>query len=240
MEDASPAAEGNGPLPRHVAVIMDGNGRWAESRALPRYKGHIAGVDSARAAIRYLNNHYHLEYLTLYGFSTENWSRSEDEVDNIFGIFEKIIDSESEELHRQGVVLRHLGCLEELPGSLQKKINEAIKLTESNRGMTLGFAFNYGGRGEIINAVSRIVADGIRPQDINEDLFGRYLYTSGMPEVDLLIRTGGELRVSNFLIWQTAYSEYYFTDVLWPDFGEKEIDKAMLSYHQRQRRFGGL
>ena len=240
MEDASTAAEGNRPLPQHVAVIMDGNGRWAESHGLPRYKGHIAGVDSARAAIRYLNNHYHLKYLTLYGFSTENWNRSEDEVGGIFGIFEKVIDRETEELHQEGVVLRHLGCLEELPRGLQRKIDQAVKLTENNRGMTLGFAFNYGGRREILDAVSHIIAEGIPPQEINEELFARYLYTSGMPEVDLLIRTGGELRISNFLIWQSAYSEYHFTDVLWPDFGEEEIDKAMLSYHQRQRRFGGL
>jgi undecaprenyl diphosphate synthase len=146
----------------------------------------------------------------------------------------------SQELHKEGVRLRHLGRLEELPQSLQQEMNKAIKLTENNTGMTLGFAFNYGGRNEILDAVRRILAEGIPPQNIDEELFSRFLYTTDMPDVDLLIRTGGELRISNFLIWQSAYSEYYFTDVLWPDFDEKEIDKALLSYRQRQRRFGGL
>ena len=240
MEAASLAAEEKTSLPRHVAIIMDGNGRWAEHHGLPRFRGHIAGVESARSTIRYLNSRYHLEYLTLYGFSTENWNRSQDEVDGIFHAFEEVVDGESQELHREGVSLRHLGRLEELPQSLQQKLNKAIKLTENNTGMTLSFAFNYGGRSEILDAVRRILDEGIPPQNIDEELFSRFLYTTGIPDVDLLIRTGGELRISNFLIWQSAYSEYYFTDVLWPDFDEKEIDKALLSYRQRQRRFGGL
>jgi len=240
MEAASLAAEEKSGFPRHVAIIMDGNGRWAEDHGLPRFRGHIAGVDSARSAIRYLNNRYHLKYLTLYGFSTENWNRSQDEVDGIFRIFEEVIGGESPELHKEGVRLRHLGRLEELPQSLQHEMNKAIKLTENNTGMTLGFAFNYGGRNEILDAVRRIMAEGIPLQSIDEGLFRRFLYTTDMPDVDLLIRTGGELRISNFLIWQSAYSEYYFTDILWPDFDKKEIDKALLSYRQRQRRFGGL
>jgi len=240
MEAASLAVEEKTSLPRHVAIIMDGNGRWAENHGLPRFRGHIAGVDSARSTIRYLNSRYHLQYLTLYGFSTENWNRSQDEVDGIFHAFEEVVDGESQELHREGVSLRHLGRLEELPQSLQQKLNKAIKLTENNTGMILSFAFNYGGRSEILDAVRRILAEGIPPQHIDEELFSRFLYTTGIPDVDLLIRTGGELRISNFLIWQSAYSEYYFTDVLWPDFDEKEIDKALLSYRQRQRRFGGL
>ena len=232
--------EEKGGFPRHVAIIMDGNGRWAEHHGLPRFRGHIAGVDSARSTIRYLSNHYQLKYLTLYGFSSENWNRSQDEVDSIFHIFGEIISGESQELHKEGVRLRHLGRLEELPQSLRQKINKAAKLTENNTGMTLGFAFNYGGRNEILDAVRRILAEGISLQSIDEELFSRFLYTTDMPDVDLLIRTGGELRISNFLIWQSAYSEYYFTDILWPDFDEKEIDKALLSYLQRQRRFGGL
>lgn len=240
MEAASLAVEEKGGFPRHVAIIMDGNGRWAENHGLPRFRGHIAGVDSARSTIRYLNNHYQLKYLTLYGFSSENWNRSQDEVDSIFHIFGEIISGESQELHKEGVRLRHLGRLEELPQSLRQKINKAAKLTENNTGMTLGFAFNYGGRNEILDAVRRILAEGISLQSIDEELFSRFLYTTDMPDVDLLIRTGGELRISNFLIWQSAYSEYYFTDILWPDFDEKEIDKALLSYLQRQRRFGGL
>jgi undecaprenyl diphosphate synthase len=240
MEAASLAAEEKTGYLCHVAIIMDGNGRWAERHGLPRFRGHIAGVDSARSTIRYLNNRHHLKYLTLYGFSTENWNRSQNEVDRIFRIFEEVIGGMSQELHKEGVRLRHLGRLEELPQSLQQEMNKAIKLTENNTGMTLGFAFNYGGRNEILDAVRRILAEGIPPQNIDEELFSRFLYTTDMPDVDLLIRTGGELRISNFLIWQSAYSEYYFTDVLWPDFDEKEIDKALLAYRQRQRRFGGL
>jgi len=219
---------------------MDGNGRWAEQHGKPRFEGHIAGVESARSTISYLNNTHHIKYLTFYGFSTENWARPESEVGGIFRIFEQILDKEAAELHKEGVRLRHLGRLEELPQGLQQVINKAMKLTKDNTGMTLGFCFNYGGRTEIIDAVRNIIAQGIPAQDIDEELINNYLYTASFPDVDLLIRTGGELRISNFLIWQTAYSEYYFTDVLWPDFDEKETEKALLSYRQRQRRFGGL
>jgi undecaprenyl diphosphate synthase len=181
-----------------------------------------------------------LKYLTLFGFSTENWNRSQDEVGGIFRLFEEVIGGESQELHKEGVRLRHLGRLGELPSGLQQEIGKAVKLTENNIGMTLGFAFNYGGRLEILDAVRGIIAEGVPPQNIDEELFGRFLYTNDIPDVDLLIRPGGELRISNFLIWQSAYSEYYFTDVLWPDFNEKDIDKALLSYRHRHRRFGGL
>jgi undecaprenyl diphosphate synthase len=239
MGASSLTPKGNN-IPEHVAIIMDGNGRWAERCGLTRFKGHAAGVDSARSVIRYFNNHYHLNYLTLYGFSTENWNRSEDEVGGIFQLFEEIIGKELQELHREGVILRHLGRLHELPTGLQRKIDKAVELTRNNTGMTLGFAFNYGGRGEILDAVRRIIFEEIPEKNIDEQLFNGFLYTAGMPDVDLLIRTGGELRISNFLIWQSAYSEYYFTDVLWPDFDEKEVDKAMLAYGKRVRRFGGL
>jgi undecaprenyl diphosphate synthase len=226
-------------LPNHVAIIMDGNGRWAEQRGLSRLAGHIAGLNRARATIKYLNNK-HLKYLTLFGFSTENWSRPQDEVSNILRIFEEIIDQESLAFHKLGIKLQHLGRFAELPSGLQKSITRAIELTKDNTGMTFNLAFNYGGRTEILDAVRQIMAKNIPLQDIDEALFSKYLYTTDIPDVDLLIRTGGELRISNFLVWQSVYSEYYFTDVSWPDFDEQEIDKALGSYHQRQRRFGGL
>lgn len=240
MKASSSAKGKTAPLPNHIAIIMDGNGRWAELHGKSRFEGHVAGVESARSTIRYFNNKYHIKYLTFYGFSTENWTRPEVEVGGIFGIFEQILGKEAAELHEEGIKLHHLGRLEELPQGLQQTINRALELTKNNTGMTLGFCFNYGGRAEILDAVRRIIAEGIPPKDIEEKLFGNYLYTAGLPDVDLLIRTGGELRISNFLIWQAAYSEYYFTDVLWPDFDKKEIEKALLSYQQRQRRFGGL
>ena len=226
-------------LPNHVAIVPDGNGRWAEQRGLPRLTGHQAGVKIMRSIIEYLND-YQIKYVTLYGFSSENWGRPEDEVNGLFRILEERIDKDVPQLHKKGVRVRHLGRLEELPPWLQQAIDRAVELTKNNTGMTLNLAFNYGGRIEILDAVRRLVAEGIPPQNIDEKLFSNYLYTAGLPEVDLLIRTGDELRLSNFLIWQTAYSEYYFTKVLWPDFGKKDIDKALLSYSQRERRFGGL
>ncbi len=192
-----------------------------------------------RRMVDYLNE-YPIKYLTLYGFSTENWSRPEDEVRGLFQILEAFIKNYVVEIHSKGIKLRHLGRLGELPPNLQQVISRAVELTKNNTGMTLSVAFNYGGRAEILDAVRSILAQGISPESIDEKLFNSYLYTAGLPEVDLLIRTGDELRLSNFLIWQTAYSEYYFTKVLWPDFGKKEIDQALLSYSQRQRRFGGL
>jgi len=226
-------------LPNHIAIIMDGNGRWAKQRDLPRFEGHRAGVENMRSVIEYFNQ-LQLKYLTLYGFSTENWNRPEEEITGLLNLLEEIIDKETLKLHRRGVRLRHLGQLDRLPQNLQVAINRAAELTKNNTGMNLSFAFNYGGRTEIVDAVRSIVAKGIPPESVDEKLFNSYLYTAGLPEVDLVIRTGGELRLSNFLIWQAAYSEYYFTKVLWPDFDSKEIDQALLSYSQRQRRFGGL
>jgi len=226
-------------FPNHVAIIMDGNGRWAEQRGLSRLEGHTAGFENIRSIVRCLNE-YQIKYVTLYGFSTENWNRPEDEVSFLLQLLEKRIEKESIELHKNDVIIRHLGRLEELPQSIQLAINRAMQLTENNKGMTLGFAFNYGGRIEILDAVRRIIAEGIPPQDVDGKLLNSYLYTAGLPDVDLLIRTSGELRLSNFLLWQTAYSEYYFTKVLWPDFNGKELRKALLSYSRRKRRFGGL
>jgi undecaprenyl diphosphate synthase len=225
-------------IPRHVAFILDGNGRWAEKRGLPRLEGHRAGVKNIRRIIRHLDQ-YGVGYVTLYTFSTENWSRPEDEVKGIFRLLVQMVGRETRELHKNGIRIRHIGRLEGLPKSVQESVIRAVKLTEDNRGMTLGVALNYGGRAEILDAIRRIIADNIPPEDIDESRFGRYLYTDGFPDVDLIIRTSGEMRTSNFLIWQSAYSEYYFTPVLWPDFDEKELEKALLAYSRRQRRFGG-
>jgi undecaprenyl diphosphate synthase len=225
-------------LPHHVAIILDGNGRWAEKRGLPRLDGHRAGVKNIRRILKCLGKHG-VEYVTLYGFSTENWNRPADEVNGIFDILMEVVRKETHELHKNNVRIRHIGRLRELPENVQKSINKAIKLTENNQGMKLNVAINYGGRAEILDAINRITADKISPQDIDETLFSKYLYTAGLPDVDLVIRTSGEMRTSNFLIWQSAYSEYYFTSVLWPDFNEEELEKALLAYSQRQRRFGG-
>jgi undecaprenyl diphosphate synthase len=226
-------------LPNHVAIVPDGNGRWAEQRGLSRLDGHHAGAENMRRMVDYLNE-YPIKYVTLYGFSTENWSRPEEEVRGLFQILAEFINEYVVEIHNKGIKLRHLGRLGELPPDLRLVMNRAIELTKDNTGMTLSVAFNYGGRVEILDAVRSIVAKGIPPESVDAKLFNSHLYTAGLPEVDLLIRTGDELRLSNFLIWQTAYSEYYFTKVLWPDFNKKEIDKALLTYSHRQRRFGGL
>ena len=226
-------------LPTHIAIVPDGNGRWAEQRGLPRLEGHGVGAENMHRMVEYLNE-YPIKYVTLYGFSTENWSRPEEEVKGLFRILADFIERTASEIHQKGIRLCHLGRLEELPEDLQHTITKAVELTKNNSRMTLSVAFNYGGRAEILDAIRRLVADGVAPQNIDEELFSSYLYTDGLPNVDLLIRTGDELRLSNFLVWQTTYSEYHFTKVPWPDFGKKDIDRALLSYSRRQRRFGGL
>ena len=226
-------------LPNHIAIIMDGNGRWAKQHGFPRSEGHQAGAQNIRPIIKCLNQH-HIKYVTLYGFSTENWNRPEDEVNGLLHLFEESINKYAAELQENGIKLRHLGHLEGLPQGLQLAINKTIELTKNNTRMTLSFALNYGGRLEILDVVRRIIAESIPIQNIDEKLFNSYLYTAGLPDVDLLIRTGGEFRISNFLIWQAVYSEYYFTEVLWPDFNQKELEKALLAYSQRRRRFGRL
>jgi len=226
-------------LPNHLAIVPDGNGRWAEQRGLPRLDGHRAGLENMRRMVNYLIE-YPIKYVTIYGFSTENWERPDDEVKGIFDLLEEVIGEYSTEIHKNGVKLRHIGRLNELPPNLQIAIDRAVELTKNNTGMTLNIALNYGGRAEIVDAARRLLAEGVKPQDLDEKLFNRYLYTNGLPNVDLLIRTGDVLRLSNFLIWQTAYSEYYFTKVLWPNFDKKDMDKALLSYSRRKRRFGGL
>jgi len=238
MKATSPTTRKFTRFPRHIAIIMDGNRRWAEQLGLPRFEGHRAGVESMHAAMDYLNERQ-LEYFTVYGFSTENWNRPVDEVTSLLKLFEEVIERESSELHKRGVRLLHLGQFDELPPSTKQVISKAMELTKNNTGMTFSFAFNYGARTEILDAVHRLITDGVLPQNIDEDSFSSYLYTAGLPDIDLVIRTGGEVRLSNFLMWQTAYSEFYFTKVLWPDFDKKQIDKALLFYSQRRRRFGG-
>ena len=226
-------------IPRHIGIVMDGNGRWARERKLPRLMGHRAGTENTRRVLRACGE-FGIEIVTLYGFSTENWRRPKNEVRGLFSIFENAIDREVPELHRNGVRLRHLGRTERLPGRLVKKIESAVELTKDNDRLTLNLAFNYGGRAEIVDAARRIIAEGIDPAAIDEELFASYLYTAGLPDLDLFIRTGGEMRLSNFLLWQTAYAEYYTTPTYWPDFDETELEKALVAYNQRTRKFGRL
>ena len=226
-------------LPKHLAIVPDGNGRWAEKRGLPRLTGHHAGAANMHRMVQYLNQ-YPIGFVTLYGFSTENWARPDAEVSGLFELLVAFIRSYLGEMHEKGVRLRHIGRLRQLPDELQTVIENAANTTKDNTRMTLNVAFNYGGRPEIVDATRRIIAEGISPEDITEETFARYLYTTDSPDVDLLIRTGDETRLSNFLLWQTAYSEYHFTKVLWPDFRKRDLDRALLSYSKRKRRFGGL
>ncbi len=227
------------PLPGHVAIIMDGNGRWAAKRGMPRLYGHRAGTDNVRRVVDSLDR-YKVRYLTLFAFSTENWRRPGVEVSGLLRILAEMIDRETSALHKKGVRLAHLGRVDELAPELQDKVHEAIELTKSNKGITLSIAFDYGGRAEILEAVRRIIHNGLPAEDITESLFSNYLYTADVPDPDLIIRTAGEMRLSNFLIWQAAYSEFYATPTLWPDFNEKEVEKALIAYSRRERRFGGL
>jgi undecaprenyl diphosphate synthase len=189
--------------------------------------------------IQYISE-YPIKYVTFYGFSTENWNRPETEVNGLFKLVEHFVDEQLNKINEKNIRIRHIGRLNGLPVSLQKAIQHAVTLTANNNGMTLGVAWNYGGRAEIIDAINQFTADPDKPQPLDEKSFGRYLYTGDMPDVDLLIRTANEMRLSNYLLWQTAYSEFYFTDVLWPDFGKKDIEKALIDYSRRNRRFGGL
>ena len=227
------------PLPVHIAIVPDGNGRWAEKRGLPRLSGHREGVLNMMRMIQYISE-YPIKYVTFYGFSTENWNRPEKEVNGLFKLVEHFVDEQLNKINEKNIRIRHIGSLNGLPVSLQKAIQRAVTLTANNTGMTLGVAWNYGGRAEIVNAINQYTADPDKPQPLDEKSFGRYLYTGDMPDVDLLIRTANEMRLSNYLLWQTAYSEFYFTDVLWPDFGKKDIEKALIDYSRRNRRFGGL
>ena len=226
-------------VPSHVAVIMDGNGRWASEQGLPRSQGHEAGTQNLRRVIKCFAE-YKIKYLTLYAFSTENWSRPQDEVSMLFDLLAQSIVEETPKLHSDGIQIRHIGRLDTLPDELGQSIHESIELTKSNETMILTIAFNYGGRTEIIDAVKNIIRQKVDPDKINEESFATYLYDSELPDPDLIIRTAGEMRISNFLIWQSAYSEYYSSSVLWPDFDELEIEKALFSYSNRHRKYGTI
>ncbi len=226
-------------VPAHVAIIMDGNGRWAKQRGLPRLVGHRAGTNNIREIVKTFAD-AGVKYLTLYAFSTENWGRPKDEVMGLFGILESVIDREMKALHEAGVRICLLGTLDGMSEKLNNKVCYALKLTENNAGITLNLAFNYGGRAEIVEAVRKIVSEGVPPEAITEELISQRLYTADMPDPDLIIRTAGEMRLSNFLIWQAAYSEYYFTHVFWPSFSTEHVKEALLAYSQRHRRFGGI
>ncbi len=224
-------------VPRHVAIIMDGNGRWAQARGLPRTAGHQQGKDNLRRVLEACVE-FGVEILTIYAFSTENWSRPPTEVNVLMTILNLVLDQEVRRLHRNGVRVRHIGKMDGVDPRLQEKIQRACDFTRENSRLILNVAFNYGGRDEIVQAVQRIVREGIPAEQIDETLLSRYMYTGDLPDPDLIIRTSGELRVSNFLIWQGAYSEFYATPVYWPDFDKDELFKAIVEYSHRQRRFG--
>lgn len=224
-------------IPQHVAIIMDGNGRWAKLRGLPRLAGHRAGTENLREVIRAAVE-FGVEILTIYAFSTENWGRPEAEVQGLLNILKLVLEDELPELHAEGVQLRHLGNLAQLPPGIQGRILNAIELTKNNDRLIVNVAFNYGGRAEIIYALKAIMAEGVPGAEISEEMITDHLYTAGQPEPDLLIRTSGEQRLSNFLIWQSAYSEYYFSPTYWPDFDREKFYEALQSYSCRKRRFG--
>lgn len=226
-------------IPNHVAIIMDGNGRWAAARGLPRLEGHRAGTENLRRVIRACVE-FNVKYLTIYAFSTENWGRPQEEVDGLMMILENVIDKELDELNQEGVQLHHIGRLERLNPRLQEKVLRSIEITKNNKKLILCIAWNYGGRDEIICAFQRMMADGVEPNEIDDELVHQYLFTAGIPDPDLIVRTSGEMRTSNFLIWQAAYAEWYVTPTLWPDFNREEFYKALVSYSKRDRRFGRL
>ncbi len=236
MKEISPAR-----LPQHIAIIMDGNGRWAERHAMGRILGHRKGADSVRAAVQTCRR-IGIKCLTLYAFSMENWLRPEAEVRALLKLLQEYLEKEVQGLMDQDIRLVAIGNLDALGEPILAKLKEAIARTASNRGMVLNLALSYGGRDEIVLAVKRMVSDGlagkIRSDEVTKELCASYLYTAGLPDPDLLIRTGGEYRISNFLLWQMAYTEFYFTEILWPDFRERHILKAIADYQQRERRFG--
>ena len=226
-------------LPQHVAIIMDGNGRWARKHELPRLAGHKAGGDNIHTVAKIFAD-YGIKYLTLYAFSTENWNRPRAEVSGLLNLLARKIDQETQAFHKENIRLIHLGRQDRLSQKLKEKVQAAAELTKNNTGLTLCLAFDYGGRDEIVQATRHIASGGIPGDNIDESMFAQYLYSPDIPDPDLIIRTGGESRLSNFLLWQAAYSELYFTPILWPDFGITEVEEALSEYKRRQRRFGKI
>jgi len=223
----------------HIAIIMDGNGRWAQKRGLPRIAGHRVGLESIRSAIKTCAR-LGIKYLTVYAFSTENWARPKEEVSFLMNLVLESLDREIEELSAKGVRIRFLGRISDMETKIREKVSAAMKKTGNNTGLNLQIMLNYGGRAEITDAINRLIGEKQPQQKVSETDIGDRLYTAGIPDPDLLIRTGGDLRVSNFMLWQIAYSEIYVTRTLWPDFREKEMQKALEDYSSRSRRFGGL
>jgi undecaprenyl diphosphate synthase len=226
-------------LPAHVAVIMDGNGRWAAQRHLPRVEGHRAGIESVRAVVEG-SARLGIQVLTLYAFSVENWKRPPTEVSTLMMLLKRYLRSELNTLLKNDIRFRVVGRIEDLAPDIQRELRDAEAKTASSRGMLFNIALNYGGRAEIVEAARKIAAAGLRPEDIDEGTFSSYLYTAGQPDPDLLIRTSGEMRVSNFLLWQIAYAEIWVTDTLWPDFRLLHLLEAILAYQKRERRYGGI
>lgn len=224
-------------VPKHIGLIMDGNGRWAKARGLPRTEGHRQGKENLRRILEACVE-FGVEILTIYAFSTENWERPPREVRVLMQILNLVLDNEVKRLHKNGVQVRHIGSLDNVDSRIQKKILDACEYTKDNDRLILNVAFNYGGRNELVHAVQQIVREGVAPEDITTDLISDYLYTSGLPDPDLIIRTSGEFRMSNFLLWQGAYAEYYSTPVFWPDFDRLELLKAIEAYSNRRRRYG--
>ena len=226
-------------IPNHIAVIMDGNGRWAAARGMPRMVGHRAGTENLRRIITACVE-FGVKYLTIYAFSTENWGRPQDEVDGLMNILAQVIDQELSELHQEGVQLRHIGRLERLDPSLRQKVEAAVEMTRDNQRLVLSVAWNYGGRDEIVCAIRDIIQAGVPAEAVTEETVSQHLFTAGIPDPDLIIRTSGEMRISNFLIWQAAYAEWYVTPTLWPDFDKEALRSALEDYSKRDRRFGRL
>lgn len=224
-------------VPHHLGIIMDGNGRWAQARGLPRLAGHRAGVDNIRRILEHCVQRG-VKVLTIYAFSTENWQRPPDEVSGLMRLLGLTIQRQLNDLDRNGVRILHSGRMEGINKHLQKQIVNALEVTKHNDRIILNVAFNYGGRAEILDAVRHIIQDGTAPELLTEEMLSSYLYTGGLPDPDLIVRTGGEWRLSNFLIWQAAYAEYYTTPTYWPDFDEVELDKAFVEFSRRERRFG--
>jgi undecaprenyl diphosphate synthase len=226
-------------LPVHVAVIMDGNGRWAAQRHLPRVEGHRAGIDAVRDTVESAAR-LGIQVLTLYAFSVENWKRPAAEVGTLMLLLKRYLRSELNTLLKNNIRFRVIGRIEELASDIQDELHLAIDRTAKNSGMLFNIALNYGGRAEIVDAARRAIEAGVRPQDLDEERFARFLYTAGQPDPDLLIRTSGEMRVSNYLLWQIAYAEIYVTETLWPDFRRRHLLEAVLAYQKRERRYGGI
>lgn len=222
---------------KHIAIIMDGNRRWAKEKFLPSAAGHSKGVESLKKTMRIFDE-YGIKYLTVYAFSTENWNRKQEEVEFLMGLLAKTLSNELDEMHEENVKIKFLGNIEKLNEKLIKIVRNAEEKTKNNTGVNLNIAFNYGSRDEIVNAVREITKQGVSPEDITEELISQNLYTKNIPDPDLLIRTGGEKRISNYLLWQLAYSELYVTDAFWPEFGRDELDKAILEFEKRNRRYG--